>query len=202
MKKLLANVWMCICLFLTAARSFGASSSVYDLVAPAPLAPLVAGEEQKKPIVPTLKLSGGIDFESAKGTSSSLDLELGGILPPFKNKMSLSPGVVLGIKDNDESTAWKAGGQVRLEFPAYNQVLSPYLKAALVYQDPDSDAKSSMVGSGGIGLSFLIARNDCFKSALEVELTYSKASEDIYDDDTKKVDDDITLTLGLKLFLF
>lgn len=148
----------------------------------------------------SLKLVASMDFATEKGAGLAADVELAWTFPPKWGSVSLTPGVVGGVKRNNEATAWKTGLFVRIEGPAFHSTVSPYLRLAATYQDPGGSEDGAFVASTGLGLSFLIGQKGCKKSAIEVEGSFQRASAAIYadDDDLRKHDEGVSI--GIKIF--
>lgn len=181
-----------------AEHCYAESESVYNLVTESS-----SKGGPPKQFVYTLKLSGSVDFDTAKGHASVLDSEFGLLLPLGQGKFSLSPGLILGGSRNDDGTAWKTGAQIRLDGPALNGRWSPFGKVALLYQHSgDGNSSESIVGQSSLGLSVLFALHGCSKSALEMELGYYRASKAIYQEYDEFSKNDLKFQVGFKLFIY
>ena len=123
-----------------------------------------------KDSIPFLDLAGGVDFGSAAGVDTNLQLSMGRVLPSHPHRpVTLSPGITLGFDDNDLLTSWNVGGFANLTFepkllgPIFGRILRrldihPFLNFGYVYSNTDTNfgTTNTAIATGGGGLIYVL----------------------------------------------
>jgi hypothetical protein len=163
------------------------TQSIYDLVKGEEPSPIkIRGQEEtaapagSRPI-PSIQFGGGVDFTSKQGTSSSIDFQLGFMIRSFLKIQCVSFGPVVGIKNNSQSTSWKLGGFSRVDLPVIiKNLLNPFVKLSISYQDPGIDRPESMVLAPSFGGQVLLGDKRRKYAAVDIELVYQLANNKIF----------------------
>ena len=171
------------------------ASAILALLAAAPSASAKALVTQGSS---ELGISGLLDIESALGTDIQLDLRYAYF---FIDRFSV--GAVGGFGDNDAVTRFNLGLVSEYNFalpdsyrPLVGTDFVPFvgLGIGFLYADLYSGDETAVVFSGETGVKFFLSDS----TAVTLSLLGQFATEDVFADDTKATDVDLSLRLGMR----
>ena len=174
--------------------SFAAASLLALLVA----APSASAKAHVTQGSSELGVSGFVDVESALGTDVQFDLRYAYF---FFDRFSL--GVAGGFGDNDAVTRFNLGLVSEYNFalpdsyrPLVGTDFVPFvgLGVGFLYADLNPGDETAVVFSGETGLKFFLSDS----TAITLSLLGQFATEDVFADDAKATDVDVSLRLGMR----